>query len=193
MSDIEVERKFKPTKEQKDKLITGATSLGSVTNHDTYYDYPDYRLLKNEIRLRSRNGKFELKVRNAFKGDREVKKEEEIKKYFKTELDLKNFIDKNLILLMEYTTEREKYKKGIFEIDIDECDFGFSLCEIEIMVDEENEITDARSKIKEFALKYGLEEAKEIAKSREYLKTKRPDIFKEVYGCRDLKKEIKIK
>lgn len=192
MANFEVELKFTPTQEQKDKLISGATLLGTVHNHDTYFDYADFRLLKKDVRFRNRNGKFELKVRSLYKGCEEIEDVEEIKKYFNTELSLDEFINKDLVKIMEYNTEREKYKKGIFEIDIDHCDFGFELCEIELMVKNESEISEAREKIKQFAGEFGMEKAKEKTKALEYLKRFNPQVYEEIHAMTEIRK-MKIK
>lgn len=59
---IEVEKKFKPTEEQLNAMVTGAEFLCEKVLHDVYYDYPDYRMFKKDVRLRNRNGNFELKI-----------------------------------------------------------------------------------------------------------------------------------
>jgi adenylate cyclase class IV len=59
---IEVEKKFQPTKEQLDALLLDAQLVKEKTQHDTYYDFPDFRLFKKGIRLRKRGTGFELKI-----------------------------------------------------------------------------------------------------------------------------------
>ena len=59
---IEVEKRFFYTEEQLAALIEDAQFVSVKVNHDIYYDHPDYRLISKNIRLRSRNGVFELKI-----------------------------------------------------------------------------------------------------------------------------------
>ena len=51
---IEVEKKFRPTKEQLENLLRDCIFIKEVVNHDLVYDYPDYRLISKSIRLRRR-------------------------------------------------------------------------------------------------------------------------------------------
>lgn len=117
---IEVERKFRPTDEQLSLLLAESQFLKEVVNHDVIYDYPDYRLIKKGIRLRNRNGNFELKIsgedENSYSGSAatEIEDEEEIKKYFNITLPITNFIKENLIEAIDIKTTRRKYKKGRF-------------------------------------------------------------------------------
>ena len=184
---IEVEKKFQPTEEQLARLLADSVFIERKQLDDIYYDYPDFRLIKDGIRFRSRNGSFELKVHNVLGGDNEIEDEAEIKKYFKTDLDLKDFIKHNLVFLMESKTDRQKYKNGIFEIDIDRLtsdnfkDFIFDMCEIELLVENENKILEANKKIEDFAMIYGLEKYK-MSKKEACLKAMNPIAYKEIYG-----------
>lgn len=77
---IEVEKRFEPNEEQIKVLLEGAEFVGEVVLNDTYYDYSDFRLLKNDIRLRERNGAFELKIGKSSGVAEEIENEEEIAK-----------------------------------------------------------------------------------------------------------------
>jgi adenylate cyclase class IV len=88
---IEVEKKFKPNAEQLNAMITDAEFLGEKILHDVYYDYPDYRMFKANIRFRNRDGNFELKLGKRSGVAEEIENIEEIKKYFNTELELVEF------------------------------------------------------------------------------------------------------
>ncbi len=180
---IEIEKKFDPTEEQLKNLLLGADFLGEVTNHDIYYDYSDYRLFKNKIRLRNRNGSFELKIKKGSGAMQEIEDEEEIKKYFETDLSLEEFIEKNLLLLSDYKTKRRKYKKENFNIDIDECDFGYNMCEIEMMIEDNADIEEARQILMNFALKNGLLVKEMPPKGKEYLRLKKPEVYQEIFGA----------
>jgi predicted adenylyl cyclase CyaB len=178
---IEVEIKFQPTKEQKEKLLAGAEFLGEKTIHDIYYDYPDFRFFTNQTRFRRRNGFFELKIKKTIEAHLEIEDAEEIKKYLGTD-NLEEFIKKNLILVTDYINKRKEYKKGEFTIDLDEMDFGYNLCEIEIMVENKEEIEEAQEKILNFAKEYNLELKKLPAKRSEYLRLFKPEIYKKIKG-----------
>ncbi|MFA7285578.1 MAG: CYTH domain-containing protein [Candidatus Paceibacterota bacterium] len=166
---IEVEKKFIPTEENLKMLLTDAEFLGEVTNHDIYYDYPDYRFLKGDIALRKRNGRFELKIQSGSGIHEEIEDIEKIKEYFNTS-DLQEFINETLISAIEYRTVRKKYKKEDFSIDIDETDFGYQVGEIELMVDNEADVKNAEDKIESFALRNNLELGTGLSKKRAYFK-----------------------
>src|ERR1035437_2614520 len=111
---IEVEKKFQPTEEKLKSLLEHAEFLGEIINHDIYYDYNDFRLLKQDIRLRNRNGSFELKLGKSSGVAEEIEEEEKIKKYFDTSRPIQDFIKENLILVIDYKAKRRKYKKEEF-------------------------------------------------------------------------------
>ncbi|MBP6060921.1 MAG: CYTH domain-containing protein [Candidatus Pacebacteria bacterium] len=181
---IEVEKKFRPTKEQLENLLKDCIFIKEVVNHDIYFDYPDYRLFKKEIRLRERNGNYELKI-----GDdevagiaEEIEDEEDLKSYLKIEVPLKEFIKDNLIKIIEYTTKRIKYKKDKFAIDVDDLSFGFKCVEIELMVSDNSETDEAHNKIINFAQHYGFEIRDVPSKGEEYFRLFKPDIHRKLYG-----------
>ncbi len=178
---IEVEKRFQPTEQQKAELLSGAEFLGQKENHDIYYDYADYRLFKNNIRLRSRNGSFELKIGKESGVAEEIEIKKDIEKYFNTD-KLEKFIADNLIPIVDYTTMRKKYKKDEFTIDVDKMSFGYDLCEIEVLVEKEENIREAEDKINNLAKEYGLEIKELPSKRGEYLRLLKPEIYKEIYG-----------
>lgn len=166
---IEVEKKFIPTEENLKILLTDAEFLGEVTNHDIYYDYPDFRFLKGNIAFRKRNGNFELKIQSGSGIHEEIEDLEKIKEYFGTS-DLEEFINENLISAIEYRTVRKKYKKEDFNLDMDETDFGYQVGEIELMVEKEEDVKIAEEKIQEFASRNNLDLGKGLSKKRAYCK-----------------------
>ena len=180
---IEVEKKFQPTDEQLAKLLENSHFVKEVVNHDIYFDYPDYRLLKARIRLRSRNGSFELKIGKPGKneGAEEIEIKEEIEKYFNTD-NLEEFMAKNLHPVIDYKTKRNKYKNGEFAIDVDEMSFGYSLCEIELLVENEEQINEAQEKIFNFAKAYDFEIKELPSKRGMYLQLTKPEVYKEIFG-----------
>ncbi|MDO8659356.1 MAG: CYTH domain-containing protein, partial [Candidatus Parcubacteria bacterium] len=120
---IEVEKQFLPTEYQLKTLLEGAQFMGEKMDHDIYYDYADYQLFKKDIRLRNRNGFFELKIGKSSGVSEEIQVKEDIKKYFSVE-NLELFVQTNLIVIVDYRTKRKKYKKEDFNISVDEMSFG---------------------------------------------------------------------
>ncbi|MDQ5954260.1 MAG: hypothetical protein QG583_188 [Patescibacteria group bacterium] len=179
---IEVEKRFHPTEEQTKIMLQGAEFLGESVNHDIYYDYPDVRFLKKDIRLRNRNGSFELKIGKGSSAAEEIDDKKEIEKYFSMDKNLEDFIKENMIVVMEYSNNRKSYTKEGFNIVLDEMSFDYSMCEIELMVTNEGEIEQAKEKILDFAKKFGLETKKTFGKCQAYLNKFKPEIYKQVYG-----------
>lgn len=178
---IEVERQYEPTSEQYASLLEGAEFLGEVKNHDIYYDYPDFKFFKNKIKLRNRNGRFEIKQKISNNIVREIENEEEIKSFLGITKDLQSFAKEDLIVFLEYTTTRQKYKKEGFIIDVDETDFGMKSCDIEIMVETEELAEKAEEKLNDFAQKYNLVSRKILSKRATYLKLFKPEVYNELY------------
>ena len=179
---IEVEKRFQLTDEQEKAMLEGAEFLGQKLVHDIYYDYPDYRMMKKDIRLRKRNDKFELKVKKSAGVNQEIENEKEIARYFNLSDSISDFVEKNLVKLIEYNTLRKKYKKGDFNIDIDNTDFNYKLCEIELLVDKDSDVKSATTQIKELAQKFGFENQKTLPKRVAFLKKFKIEVYNELYG-----------
>ena len=78
---IEVEKWFQPTDEQLKRMVADSEFLGEVVNHDVYYDYSDFRIFKNYVKFRSRNGVFEVKIeikvdKRGQNAEKEIEEEE---------------------------------------------------------------------------------------------------------------------
>ena len=177
---IEVEKKFVITPEQEALLIEGATFIGEKKFTDTYYDHLDHRMTISDLWLRKRDDNFELKVPLNKQGVErisdqyhELETEKEVAAFLKLSIET-NFEDslkQNTILpFCTITTTRKKYKKGGFGIDIDEMDFGYHICEIELMVNDVAEIPMAEEKILAFAQKCSLPTVRVRGKVLEYLR-----------------------
>ncbi len=187
---IEVEKKFQPTKEQFKKLLEGAEFLSEKEHTDIYYDFPDYRLFKKGNRLRKRNEAYELKV--ALEGHKdsdlqlynEIENDEDILAFLGLSKDtsLQKVISDQMSIVCEIKTNRKKYKKEDFSIDVDSTDFGYDMVEIELMVESESKVKEAEEKIISFASNAGLSLAGLSGKTVEYLKRVRPEIYKEIFG-----------
>jgi adenylate cyclase class IV len=179
---IEVEKKFQPTKEQLQALLDDSKFIKEIELHDLYYDYPDYSLWKKTVFFRNRNGRFEVKIQVRDTGTYdELEDEESIKKYFKTDKPISEFVMENFIVAVDFKTRRRKYKKDDFNIDVDELSFGYECVEIELLVEDELQIKEAQAKIIQLAEQYDFDMKKVPPKRHEYFRLVKPDIFKELY------------
>ena len=174
---IEVEKKFSLTPEQIRKIESTAEFVGEVKNTDIYYDTPDYRLVKKDWWFRNRDGKFEIKISPENKSAlinvyEEIADPEKIIQ----RLNLKKLSDdfeeslklNGFQILVKLVTKRRKFKIKDFNIDIDEVDYGYTLCEIEKMVENESEIEKATQEVFKLAESLGLEIKKVRGKGMEY-------------------------
>lgn len=186
---FEVEKKFKLNSSQIKKLTKGAKFLGERKMTDIYFDTDDFRLIKQDIWLRSRNGKFELKTplndRSKRKTDQyeEIEDETKIKKIldFDVNKSLKNILSARKYLpFCTCKTTHQKFKIHDFIIDLDQVDFGefkYRIGEIELMVKNKSEILSAEKKILDFAQTNNLKIAPVRGKVLEYLKRIQPQDY----------------
>ena len=194
---IEVEKKFILTKEQEKKLIEGAEFLGEKQFTDVYYDDADFSLTTKDIWLRERSGKFELKLpmnespENRVSDQyRELDVEDDILAHFGARgISVKDFLtQKGYMPFCEITTTRRKYKKEGFSIDLDSMDFGYTIAEIECMVESEENLKDVSDSIITFAEKYHVASAGvKYGKVVEYLKRNNPKHFQAIVDAKLLK------
>lgn len=179
---IEVEKKFTLNDSDIDRITQGTEFLGEKSFTDTYFDTPDYSLTKADKWLRLRDDRFELKLpMNQGKGssNRELDQYEELESedLIKKALGLtqEGTLAKNLELnthkpFATITTHRRKYKKGDFTIDLDVMDFGYSIGEIELMVNSQSDMKIALDRILAFAKEQHLSLAPVRGKVIEYIK-----------------------
>lgn len=176
---IEVEKKFFLNNSDKRVLIDGADSVGVKTFTDIYYDNAIYNLTSNDIWLRVRDGRWELKLplehfqTRIVDQYRELETESDISEYFNFPKDkplTQLLTDAGYQPFASLTTTRSKYKKEGFTIDLDAIDFGYEIVEIEKIVDNETEISKATNAILSFAKKYNLKTGQVRGKVIEYLK-----------------------
>jgi adenylate cyclase class IV len=163
---IEVEKKFILTNEQEKALIEGAEFLGEKRFIDIYYDDKEYILTSNDIWLRTRSGKFELKIpmnvsikERVSDQYRELEDINDILNHFNfnTNKSLEDsLIEKGLRPFCEIETIRRKYRKEGFNIDLDVMDYGYTLAEIEYMTDDETKMEEITESIVEFAKKHNM-------------------------------------
>src|SRR3989338_7722720 len=58
--------------------------------------------------------------------------------------------------------------------------FGYKLCEIELLVEKEEQVKDAENKIIDFAQKYNFDFKRILSKRFEFLRKFKPEIYKEL-------------
>lgn len=186
---IEVEKKFLFDETAKNRLLDGAEFIKEKTFTDIYFDTTDYNLTSQDKWLRTRDGKFELKIALVF-GERladqydELEDEEEIKKALGFELDQdlgESLVKAGYAPFCTCITTRRKYKKGEFVIDLDSVDLGdftYELGEIEVMVNDKPEVDAAISRILEFAKENGLKIVPVRGKVVEYLRRAKQDHYR---------------
>lgn len=183
---IEIEKKFILVKDDVDKIKALAEPLGETIFSDTYYDSSDFTLTRRDMWMRSRSGKFELKLPvNCDKNSNtnqyiEIDDKDEIAKV----LDLDNADDlavalsnKDIIPFCTIVTTRNSLKNGQIKIDIDETDFGYSLVEFEILAEEKTQIHEAEDIIRDFANELGLGMENVRGKVIEYLRINSPEHY----------------
>ncbi len=182
---IEVEKKFFLREQDIERLITNSIFLSEKTFTDTYYDTQKYSLTTKDLWLRSRDNKWELKiplhdVRRLIDQYKELENEEEIRDFLS--LPKKgNFTEvlreRGYMPFCTVTTTRKKYKKDDFIIDLDTLDFGYSVGEIELMVESIKDIEIAIQKITRFAQEHQLPIIPVRGKVAEYLKRNSSDHY----------------
>lgn len=182
---FEVEKKFTLSNEQIKQLTQGAEFEGEKTFSDTYYDDSNYSLTTQDMWLRLRDGKFELKVPLNTEGA--SKREADRYQELTTDQEIKGQLrlpkDKHLAQALEQAgynsfciieTTRRIFRKGPFRMDFDVMDFGYTITEIELLVDDESQIPEAQEKIMALANKYKLPTAPVIGKVIEYIRRNNP-------------------
>jgi len=189
ISMIEVEKKFILSEEDRKRLTKGAQFLGERVFTDVYFDTQSFSLTKKEEWLRSREGKFELKISLGERIDGSVDRYDEIE----DEEKIREFINlapsgnfSDALKKAGYSpfcfckTARRKYKKNSFILDLDVVDFqdfSYNIAEIELMVKDKIEIEKAIEKIMLFAKEQDLAITPVRGKVIEYLKQKRPEHY----------------
>jgi len=186
---IEVEQKFILSEDDIKCLTTDAVFISEKTFTDVYYDTAEYALTKNDMWLRKRGEGFDLKLPMREVKDslaqqyQEIEGEDKIREIFGIprmndfEMDIKAL---GYDVFCVCTTTRKKFNKEGFGIDIDAVeygDFSYNIAEIELMVNEKEEISEATEKIKTFAKKNKLKIENVRGKVLEYLLRKKPEHY----------------
>jgi len=183
---IEIEKKFILNDEDKERLIKDTNFLNEMIFTDVYYDTNDFLLTSNDKWLRSREGRFELKISLRQGAEILIDQYDEIEdeQKIKEVLNLTPvgsladaLVKAGYAPFCKCKTTRRKYRIEPFTIDIDIVDFQdfiYNVGEIELMVSEKSEIERAIDKIMFFAKKHNLTIAPARGKVVEYLKRMKP-------------------
>lgn len=176
---IEVEKKFRLTTEQERGLLEAARFMGSKTNEDTYFDTTDFSLTRADHWLRTRSGCWELKRRVHKLGQKldgtaydEIKDEAGVRAFLQLAVKgsfADDLADAGYKPFARIVKERRSYEKEGFHIDLDICDFGYELAEIELMIEHEDQQQEVLKRIEEFADRHGLDQTPVRGKIIEYL------------------------
>jgi adenylate cyclase class IV len=182
---IEVEKKLAPSLNAVERIKSDAIFVSSKTMNDILFDHADFSLIKDDIWLRKRNGKFDLKVsRDKDRQNRFLDIYDEIEDESKIceLLNIKSIVEGNFIEVANLITKREKYKLGELNIDFDfvtsmHDDFAYHLMEAELMVETETDVQTALEKIKQFMFEYEIPDKSAPAKIMQYFLEKKRHIF----------------
>lgn len=183
---IEVEKKFLISDDKIAEITKNSDFIGVKDLVDSYYDTKDFKLTTKDWWLRNRNGKFELKV--SIQGSKgsidqydEIDDEKEICQYLKIDFgnSLLNTLARNKITpFAKIISQRKKFKKGEFTLDFDITDFGYSICEIELLVKDKSEIDYTAKRIENFAKEINLENKPVRGKLIEYIYRNRSEHYR---------------
>ncbi len=186
---IEVEKKFVVQQDELARLTTGAHFLGKEKHTDIYYDTADHALTRQDIWLRSRSGKFELKFPVSPVGaPHRIISYDEIENDVaigaKLGISNKGPLENSLVSIgylpfATITTIRLIYEKDGFRIDVDNADFGYVVLEIELMVNSKNEVEVAYRRILDFAAAHKILVPEKLTRGKiiEYLRRNNPEHF----------------
>lgn len=196
---IEVEKKFILNKQDKERLTKDAQFLNERVFTDIYYDTEIFSLTSKDKWLRSREGRFELKLPLHDGAERLADQYDELEDEQKIKKSLNLPSDGNLaddLAKAGYSpfctckTTRRKYKKEPFIIDLDIVDFQdfiYNIGEIELMVKDKSEIEGAIEKIMTFAKEQKLTIAPVRGKVIEYLKRAKLDHYQALVRAKVVK------
>ncbi|PJE77118.1 hypothetical protein COV05_00720 [Candidatus Uhrbacteria bacterium CG10_big_fil_rev_8_21_14_0_10_48_16] len=184
---IEVEKKFTLTRDQEERLLEGAKLFKEVTNIDVFFDTQNYHYTLQDMWLRTRNGAFELKIGQGKNRTRngtvyeEIEEEARIRKKLQLLPNLSMndaLIQAGILPFATIHKTRRSYKREGFRIDIDVCDFGYELAEIELLVEHASDVQEALDRIQALANHLGLDASPQRGKLIEYLYRFSPNHYK---------------
>lgn len=188
---IEVEKKFRATPTQIERLLTNAEFVDKKENIDVFFDTADFKLSKKWSWLRDRNGSMELKVAAHPPIDgalceyfSEYETDNEIREYIELPASKNSLFDDMVAAgyapFASLRTHRATYRDGEFTIDVDHTtasDFEYDIVEIELMVEKPEDMELAGAKIAAYAESKGLSTRSVNGKLLEYIERKNPEQF----------------
>lgn len=89
----------------------------------------------------------------------------------------KSLAENEITPFAKIVSQRKKFKKGEFIFDFDITDFGYSICEIELLVKDKSEINIAAKKIEKFAKEINFENRPVKGKLIEYIYRNRSEHY----------------
>lgn len=189
---IKIEKKVKLDPYHIEQIEKMGTFVKEVQFRDTYFDRADFYLTIQNIWLRQREHKFELKV--GIKGrdgsiDRyeEITNEQKILSYLDLTSNfsgnaLDTFSNADIVPFSSFITQRKSYILGEFSIDIDIANFGdliYRVAEFELLVSSLDQVKDAEKKIENILQQMNIDSSIIIpAKLTYYLYHKRQKHYK---------------
>jgi len=181
--NIEVECKFSVPCDYTHRLLsTGAVHKQTKSMHDVYVDQPGFKLIRQNIWLRFREGSIELKY-----PDEKAMTSSSLSTVFREETDVDvinkllgvkpptSISDPEWIVLTHIKTKREIWALGNIEIVIDKLEDGFTLGEIEVVAHSYSQVAEANSAITDLADKLGFTQQLE-GKLDHCLRSQQPEI-----------------
>lgn len=184
---IEVENNYTLTNEQEERLLKGSVLFKTITNVDVFYDTQNYHYTLQDMWLRTRNGTYELKIGQGKNRTRngtvyeEIENEDLIRERLQLLPDLSMndaLIQAGILPFATIHKARRSYKREDFRIDIDVCDFGYELAEIELLVKNPSDVQEALDRINALADHVGLDASPQRGKLIEYLYQFSPNHYK---------------
>jgi len=196
---IEVEKKFFLNEQHLQNIANVATKIKQHHFTDVYYDTKDFQLTLKDRWLRARDGVFQLKEPLHESADRladqyrEIEEESEIRE--RLNLPLQGTMQEALeahgyLPFCTCTTQRTKYKKDDFVIDIDAVSaehFTYHLAEVELLVESSSQIEKALENILAFAKSHQFTCEHVRGKVIEYLRQRKPDHFLKLLHAKVIK------
>lgn len=185
--EIEVESKFTSERNNLVELLGRAKKIKDDKIVDEFADTANFDLIKNKLRLRRRNGEWQLKVgmRDNLTAEG-IKSYQEIAGEMAVEEELQSLIGKGIKemkVFAEINKFREKFQIGEFGIDLDRADYRFSeyqVNEVELIVGSEEEKPLAEEKIRQFAMENNLILGKARGTLMEYLYRHQRELYQKL-------------
>jgi len=185
---IEVEKKFVLSPEAETKIAQLATLKSEKVMTDAYFDTADAKLGLHDTWLRARDTHYELKVPlrpDADKSSVVYYRELIDDVSIRGELDLphSDSLEADLgkagfMVQAKFTTTRRHYQYENFTIDLDILDFGYTIGEVELLIEDDDDVAAAEAKIEAFAKEYGLKGLPQSgSKFAEYLRRKNKSYY----------------